>query len=146
MPDARAKQVNVLSSGFGVVRGVHTDARRRQAKLVRCVSGQMDVVVVDLRPESEAFGHFVRVGLNGWKPYTSVFIPPGYGHACQSLSSEALLMYVSTEEVQDTVGVGISPISPDLGIDWQVPPVLVKQSDLDIATLAQFKESLACVA
>ena len=50
------KEVFYTISKKGVIRAIHFQLGKQQAKLVRCVSGHVYDVIVDLRPDSLTYG------------------------------------------------------------------------------------------
>ena len=54
--DHELKEVFYTISKKGVIRATHFQLVKQQAKLVRCISGHVYDVIVDLRPDSPTFG------------------------------------------------------------------------------------------
>lgn len=61
-----------MMSSKGVLRGLHyQEAPFEQGKLVRCVSGEVFDVAVDIRTESPTYGEWFGVVLSGeWFSYS----------------------------------------------------------------------------
>ena len=79
-------QENESKSNKGVVRGLHFQLPPfEQAKLVRCVSGKILHVVVDLRKKSKTYGQVFSIELSS-KNNIQLFIPKGFAHGFQTLS------------------------------------------------------------
>ena len=57
-------QDNQSKSRKGVLRGLHFQKENTQAKLVRCIKGEVFDVAVDLRPGSETYGKWEGVVLS----------------------------------------------------------------------------------
>ena len=73
-------QDNLSFSKKNVVRGLHFQkAPHAQAKLVRCVSGEILDVVADHNPDSPTFGRHVAVKLSG-DTQAMLYVPAGYAH------------------------------------------------------------------
>jgi len=79
-----------VRSSQSVLRGIHGD--EYTWKLVSCVAGTIQQVVVDCRPDSDTFGVYHSVVLDASQP-RSVLVPPGFGNAFLVLSGEALYHY-----------------------------------------------------
>ena len=50
------KEVFYTKSKKGVIRAIHFQLGKQQAKLVRCIHGHIYDIIVDLRPSSPTFG------------------------------------------------------------------------------------------
>ncbi|MDE6832274.1 MAG: dTDP-4-dehydrorhamnose 3,5-epimerase, partial [Muribaculaceae bacterium] len=111
-------QDNQSRSVKGVVRGLHFQRPPyAQAKLVRCVSGSVLDVAVDLRAGSPTYGQHIAVELTS-DNHRMLFIPKGFAHGFSVLSDEAVFQYKCDEYYHPEAEGGISLLDPDLGIDW----------------------------
>ena len=114
-------QDNESCSTFGVMRGLHFQRPPfTQAKLVRCVSGSVLDVVVDIRKGSPTFGRSVCVELTG-ENHRQFFIPKGFAHGFVVLSGTAVFQYKCDEFYHPEADGGISILDSSLGIDWHIP-------------------------
>ena len=114
-------QDNESSSTYGVVRGLHfQQAPHAQAKLVRCVSGIVQDIAVDLRADSPTYGQHVSVILRADEG-TQLFIPRGFAHGFAVLSPRATFQYKCDAYYHPQAEGGINPYDPALGIDWLIP-------------------------
>ncbi len=124
--DAAFVQDNDSTSGRGVLRGLHFQNPHAQSKLVRCVSGEIFDVVVDIRRSSPSFGDWFGVKLsqeNG----KQVWIPDHFAHGFLTLSDVALVMYKTTDYYRSGSDHTIVWDDPDIGIEWPlggVSPIL----------------------
>lgn len=119
-------QTNCSVSRRGVIRGVHyADVPPGQAKYVCCSNGAILDVVVDVRVGSPAFGRWTAVRLDDRNRH-AVFMEPGLGHAFATLSEQATVVYLCSQPYAPGREHGISPLDPELGIEWpaDIPPVL----------------------
>ncbi len=85
-------QDNQSSSTKGVLRGLHFQKSRPQAKLVRVLSGEVYDVAVDLRENSETYGKYVGVLLSG-ENKKQLLIPRGFAHGFLVVSETAEFAY-----------------------------------------------------
>ena len=77
----------------GVLRGLHFQSYpHAQAKLVRVVGGKVLDVAVDIRKNSETFGHHVAIELSE-ENKKQLFIPRGFAHGFVVLSDSATISY-----------------------------------------------------
>ncbi|EHU9087354.1 dTDP-4-dehydrorhamnose 3,5-epimerase, partial [Escherichia coli] len=82
-------QDNHSKSCKGVLRGLHFQLPPfEQAKLVRCIVGEVFDVAVDIRPNSETFGSWVGVTLSS-ENKRQLWIPEGFAHGFLTLSEIA---------------------------------------------------------
>jgi dTDP-4-dehydrorhamnose 3,5-epimerase len=76
-----------------VLRGLHYQvAPEAQAKLVRCVAGEIFDVAVDLRRNSPSFGQWTGARLSGTN-HRQLWVPVGFAHGFLTLSDNAEVLY-----------------------------------------------------
>jgi len=86
-------QDNHSKSVKGVLRGLHFQLPPfAQAKLVRCIQGEVFDVAVDIRKESSTFGQWVGVNLSA-ENKRQLWIPEGFAHGFLVLSEQAEFVY-----------------------------------------------------
>ncbi len=134
-------QDNHSFSRRGTLRGLHTQARRPQGKLVRAVTGEMFDVAVDLRRGSPGFGRWVGVRLSG-DSFRQLYLPPGFAHGLCVLSEEAHVEYKCTELYEPGDELAIAWNDPDLAIAWPVADPLVSPKDAAAPRLREVLERL----
>jgi dTDP-4-dehydrorhamnose 3,5-epimerase len=102
----------------GTLRGLHYQAPpHEEAKLVRCTAGAVFDVVVDLRPGSSTFKHWLGIELSA-ENHRMVYIPEGFAHGFQTLADDTEVFYqISTVYVAEAAR-GIRWDDPELGIRW----------------------------
>lgn len=128
----RFVQDNESSSVYGVVRGLHFQRPPyTQAKLVRCVSGKVLDVAVDLRRGSPTYMQHVSVELSG-ENHRMFFIPKGFAHGFAVLSETAVFQYKCDEFYHPEADAGIQMNDPRLGIDWRIPEDKQIRSEKDL--------------
>lgn len=110
-------QDNESKSTKGVLRGLHFQQHNPQGKLVRCVSGKVWDVAVDLREESPTYLQSFGVELCGEKK-NMMYIPPRFAHGFLVLSDEAVFAYKCTELYNPQSDSGIRWDCPELGVNW----------------------------
>mgnify|MGYP001267103855 CR=1 FL=1 len=89
-------QDNHSFSKKNVLRGLHFQkAPYEQGKLVRCVSGKIYDVAVDIRKESKSFGEWTSVVLDDIN-HNQFWIPPGFAHGFLTISEYATVLYKAT--------------------------------------------------
>ena len=133
-------QDNESKSNKGVVRGLHFQAPPfEQTKLVRCVSGKILDVVVDLRTNSKTYGKSFSIELSS-ENNKQLFVPKGFAHGFQVLSREATVNYKVDEYYNPDSDSGIIWNDKDLLIKWNhdIEPILSKK-DLKLISFKELK-------
>ena len=92
---------------------------------MRCISGCIFDVAVDLRRGSKTFGHWVGYELNDKNKYM-LYIPRGFAHGFLTLSDSAELIYKTDNEYSLEYDRGLLFNDPKLGINWPIA------NDMDI--------------
>lgn len=114
-------QDNESMSSYGVMRGLHFQRPPfTQSKLVRCVSGSVLDVAVDIRNGSPTYGQHVAVELTA-ENHRQFFIPKGFAHGFAVLSETAVFQYKCDNFYHPDADDGISILDQSLGIDWGIP-------------------------
>lgn len=122
-------QDNFSRSIRGVLRGLHYQLDpKAQGKLVRCVSGRIFDVAVDVRKGSPTFGRWEAQELsreNG----LMLFVPAGFAHGFLTLSDTAEVLYKCTAEYSPAHDRGIIWNDPDISVPWAVTDPLLSDKD-----------------
>ena len=114
----------------GTIRGMHFQrAPHEEAKLVRCMKGEIFDVILDLRPESPTRGHWVSVNLSE-SNYRMLYVPVGCAHGFQTLSDNTEVFYQMSEFYHLESQGGIRPNDPVLGIPWPIREAILSARDL----------------
>jgi dTDP-4-dehydrorhamnose 3,5-epimerase len=119
-------QDNHSRSHQHVLRGLHYQRHpHAQGKLVRVVQGAVFDVVVDLRPRSSTYGHWMGEILSA-DNHHQLWIPPGFAHGFLTLSATADVLYKTTAEYAPAHEGVLRWDDPQLGIAWPLtgPPSL----------------------
>ena len=117
---AEFNQDNHSKSTAHVLRGLHyQESPYGQAKLVRCGRGRIYDVAVDIRPQSETFGQYVKVELSQENKHM-LYIPEGFAHGFVVLSDEAELLYKASGEYNADADRGLLWCDEDINIGWEI--------------------------
>ena len=137
----RFVQDNESMSTYGVMRGLHFQRPPyTQSKLVRCVSGRVLDVAVDIRLGSPTYGQHVAVELSA-ENHRQFFISKGFAHGFAVLSETAVFQYKCDEFYHPEADDGISILDGSLGIDWRIPTdkAILSEKDTRHGMLVDFK-------
>lgn len=118
-----------LSTAKGTLRGIHFQCGdKAQAKLVRCVSGAVLDVAVDLRPDSATYKKWLAVELSG-ENKRQLLIPRGFGHAFLTLTDHVEFLYKADNPYAPEAEGGIRWNDPELNIDWGIDRPILSDKD-----------------
>jgi dTDP-4-dehydrorhamnose 3,5-epimerase len=132
-------QDNHSRSRRGVLRGLHLQPRHPQAKLVRCVRGEIFDVAVDVDPDSPHCGKVVSAVLSEDNK-RQIFIPAGYAHGFVVLSEQADVEYKCIGHYHPDDESGLRWDDPEVAIEWPVTAPIVSAKDRELPTLAEIRE------
>jgi dTDP-4-dehydrorhamnose 3,5-epimerase len=115
--DVNFVQGNVSSSLAFTLRGLHYQLRDPQGKFVRCISGAIYDVAVDVRVGSPTFGKWCGAILDD-SEHAALWVPPGFAHGFLSLSRPVLVSYECTSYYVEEFARAIRWNDDTLGIPW----------------------------
>ncbi|MEU6002730.1 dTDP-4-dehydrorhamnose 3,5-epimerase [Streptomyces sp. NPDC047197] len=129
-------QDSLSRSVQGVLRGLHLRSGAGEAKLVRCSSGKIFDVVVDLRPGSPTYRNVATFELSG-ETQVTLYIPAGCAHGFQALTGTADTSYRIDRPHDPAEDVTIAHDDPELAIAWPLPVTSMSQRDREAPSLAE---------
>lgn len=138
-------EVFYTTSYKGVIRALHFQREKQQAKLVRCIHGHVYDVVVDLRPDSPSFKKWLGFDLTG-DNRKELLIPGGCAHGYLVLE-ESIVSYKCGEKFYGEFDDGIMWNDTDIGVEWPLDKIggidklIVAEKDKNLQTLRQFIKS-----
>lgn len=138
-------QDNQSRSKKGVLRGLHFQKKHSQAKIVRCIKGEVFDVAVDLRPGSKTYGKWEGVILSE-ENKKMFYIPRGFAHGFLVLSDVAEFCYKVDNIYDNESEGGLKWNDPDVAIDWPFGDIkqdelLTSEKDGKWPSLKQLKET-----
>ena len=126
-------QDNQSRSSRGVLRGLHYQvAPEAQAKLVRCVAGEIFDVAVDLRRNSTSFGQWTGARLSGTN-HRQLWVPVGFAHGFLTLSDTAEVLYKTVGYWNRSCERSLRWNDPTIGIEWPSTGIEPLLADKDAA-------------
>ena len=124
-------QDNHSKSSIGVLRGLHYQLNPyAQGKLVRCISGEIFDVAVDIRINSPTFGKYVGEFLSS-ENYLQLWIPEGFAHGFLTISEKAEVVYKTTNFWDKNSERSIKWDDPSINIEW--PEIILKNNEILIS-------------
>lgn len=124
-------QDNHARSCRNAIRGLHFQVKPfDQCKLVRCVSGEIFDVAVDLRKNSPTFGLWVGINLSD-KNHHQLFIPEGFAHGFETLSEYSEIVYKTNNFYSYENERSVIWNDHDISINWfsQENDVVLSEKD-----------------
>lgn len=138
------EEVFYTTSHKGVIRALHFQRVKQQPKLVRCISGHIWDVVVDLREKSPTFKQWISFDLTG-KTYKEVLIPSGCAHGYLVLES-SVVSYKCAEKFYGEYDDGIIWNDSEIGVEWPlhlvggIENVILSDKDKKLGGFIEFYE------
>jgi dTDP-4-dehydrorhamnose 3,5-epimerase len=113
----------------GTLRGLHYQRPpHEEHKLVRCTSGAIFDVLVDIRPQSSHYRRWFGTHLTA-QNHRSLFIPPGFAHGFITLSDDAEVYYMITVPHAPEYAQGFLWNDPAFSIQWPLVPSVISPRD-----------------
>ena len=138
------KEVFYTISKKGVIRAIHFQLVKQQAKLVRCIIGHVYDVIVDLRPDSPTFGLWQGFDLTG-DNQVELYIPPFFGHGYLVLE-DSIVSYKCGEVFYGEGDSGIMYNDPDINVMWPfekiggLDKIIISEKDLKLMSFKDYIE------
>jgi dTDP-4-dehydrorhamnose 3,5-epimerase len=121
----------------GTLRGMHWQAApHEEAKLVRCTSGRVWDVILDLRPGSPSYRQHFGVELSAFE-HNALYVPPGVAHGLLTLTPYTEVYYLMSTPYHPESARGVRWDDPAFGIGWPEPVQAISERD---ATYPDFQE------
>lgn len=140
--DYRLREVFYTISKKGVIRAIHFQLEKQQPKLVRCISGHVYDVIVDLRPESPTYGQWRGFHLSAENTHC-LLVPAYFGHG-YLVVEDAIVSYKCAEMFYGPGDSGIAYDDPDIHIKWPWDLIggkenlIISEKDTSLMSLKQY--------
>lgn len=134
--NSKIAQINLsFSYKSGTIRGLHYQVPPvTETKLMRCISGKVYDVVVDMRPDSPTYLQHVGVELSA-DNRRMLYVPAMFAHGYQTLTDNAEVLYPVGEFYTPGYEEGLRYDDPVLQIQWPHPVTEVSEKDKSWALL-----------
>jgi dTDP-4-dehydrorhamnose 3,5-epimerase len=109
---------------------------------MRCISGSVYYVIVDLRPESKTFKEHRCFELKGEEP-TCVLCPAGFGQGYLALE-DSIMAYKAAEVFYGPGDAGIMYDDPKLAIEWPFERIggkknlIISDKDMNLMSFEEY--------
>ena len=113
----------------GTLRGIHYQVLpHSETKLVRCTTGAIYDVVVDLRPQSPTFKNWIAAVLTAANRHM-LYVPEGCGHGFLTLEDETEVFYQMSEVYDAASARGVRWNDPAFQIAWPEAIAVISERD-----------------
>jgi dTDP-4-dehydrorhamnose 3,5-epimerase len=122
-------QVNyVQNPHIYTLRGMHYQlAPVTESKTIRCLSGTLYDVIVDLRFRSPTYRHWCSVTLSA--PTDAVYVPEGCAHGYLTLTPDTTVLYTTSKHYVPEAAHGVRWNDPAFNITWPTAPLVIAERD-----------------
>ncbi len=115
----------------GTLRGLHFQRPpHSEKKFIRCISGSIYDVIVDLRPDSDTYMQWQGVLLSAGNK-KMLYVPEGFAHGYQTLEDDSELLYYVTNYYSPDYEAGLRYDDPSLKIDWPLDIIAISNKDMN---------------
>lgn len=118
-----------------ILRGLHfQNEPAAQGKLVRCLTGEVFDVAVDIRAGSPTCTKWVSTNLSA-ENRRMIWVPPGFAHGVLTVSDIAEIAYKVTAEYSPAHDRSIRWNDPQIGVNWPVANPILSKKDAEAPLL-----------
>ena len=131
----------------GTIRAIHFQLVNQQAKLVRCISGHVYDVIVDLRKNSPTYGQWRGFDLTEENCVT-LYIPQFFGHGYLVIE-DSVVVYKCGEVFYEKGDSGIKYDDSDIGIQWPFELVggekniIISEKDRNLMSFDEYQRRIS---
>lgn len=128
--NANLVQCNIsVNTRRGTLRGMHYQkAPHCEAKLVRCTSGALYDVIVDLRADSATYMRWFGVKLSA-EGRTALYVPEECAHGFITLEDNTEVLYQMSDVFYPEAAAGVRWDDPAFSIQWPIQPTVMSERD-----------------
>jgi len=113
----------------GTLRGMHYQVQPlAEAKLVRCTSGAIFDVIIDLRDSSATFCQHVAIELCA-RSGNMLYIPEGFAHGFQTLEDNTEVFYQMSQPYAAECARGVRWNDPSFAVEWPSADRIILERD-----------------
>lgn len=137
------QEIFYTTSYKGVIRALHFQREMQQPKLVRCITGHVYDVVVDLRKDSPTYKKWLGFDLIGEK-HNEILVPAGCAHGYLVLEP-SIVSYKCAEKFYGEYDDGIMWNDEDIAVEWSLEKIggiqnlIIADKDKNLQTFKEFE-------
>ena len=111
------------------LRGMHYQTNgHEEIKVIRCVRGKIQDVIIDLRPESPTYCEHIKVELSEDNK-RMLYVPRGFAHGFLSLVPDCEVAYMVSAAYSPQNERAVRWNDPLFNIEWAATPVVLSDKD-----------------
>jgi len=111
-----------------VLRGLHIQTKKPQAKIITVTHGKIFDVAVDLRRSSKTFGKYFGLIISSNSDY-SFYIPAGFAHGFLCLSKDCMVNYKSSQYRDAASEKTLKWNDESINIKWPIKKPILSLKD-----------------
>lgn len=138
------KETFYTVSKKGVIRAIHFQLGKQQPKLVRCITGHVFDVIVDLRHDSPTFGQWRGFHLTG-ENMATLYVPKCFGHGYLVID-DSIVSYQAGESFFPEGDSGIMYNDEVINVNWPFELIggedklIISEKDRHLMRFSDYKE------
>ena len=121
-----------------VLRGLHIQVQKSQAKVITVTHGKILDVVVDLRKKSKTFGNYFSIVISQDSEF-SFYIPKGFAHGFLCLSKNCTVNYRCSQYRHKKSETTLKWNDKNVGIKWPIKKPILSIKDQNGKNLSYFR-------
>tara|TARA_B100001057_G_scaffold441671_1_gene476444 strand:- start:362 stop:880 length:519 start_codon:yes stop_codon:yes gene_type:complete len=126
------------SSRKNVLRGLHIQINKSQAKIITVTYGKIFDVAVDLRKNSKTFGKYISIIMSDKSDF-SFYIPKGFAHGFLCLSKRCTVNYKCSQYRDPRTEKTLIWNEKSINIKWPLKKPILSNKDKSGFNLDYFK-------
>ena len=128
----------ISTSKKNVLRGLHLQLKKPQAKLITVTNGVIFDVAVDLRSKSKTFGKYIGLKMSSIDNF-SFYIPAGFAHGFVCLSKTCTIYYRTSNYRDAKSERTLAWNDENIKIKWPIKNPILSSKDKYGLDLLSFK-------
>lgn len=118
-----------LSRTRGTLRGMHFQRGvAAEVKLLRCVTGAVIDIIIDLRPESPSYKRWEAFELSA-ENGRLLYVPRGFAHGFQTTTDDVEMHYLVSAPYTPQAEGGVRWNDPAFKLAWPLAPTVMSEKD-----------------
>ena len=124
----------------GTLRGLHFQyPPKSEGKIIRCLTGSIWDVIVDIRKNSKTFGKWFAIELNQ-NNKKMLYVPKGFAHGFISLSNNTEILYLVSESYAPENEDILLWNDKTVNIEWLLKPLYISKKTQKEISLKKLKK------